>query len=75
MEGLIITREMLRSVGRGRSNGVVWVLVRDPLGQLRIDSLQPEEQSPHMEALQSISDEVSRAMTRVVREYTRKPQE
>lgn len=59
--------------GPGWSNRVVWVLVRGVGGDsLRVDSIQPEEQSPVLAALFSVSDvvqrEVAAEVTRIVKE-------
>ena len=63
----IVTAWGERCSGPGWSNRLVWILVREGSGKLRIDCLQPEEQSPSLSTLLDISHEVSRTMAQQVR--------
>ena len=45
--------------GAGWSNRLVWMLLRAPGGKLRLDCLQPDEQSPLLQALHAASAALS----------------
>ena len=56
--------------GPGWSNTPIWVLLRDPAtGALRVECLQPEEQTEIMLALQPLSAVLSEQMTAAVAMY------
>ena len=58
-----------RASGPGWSNRLVWLLVRDEDGELRLDSLQPDEYAPSatVTALFDVSAACATAMLRAVK--------
>lgn len=60
----VITAWAEEARGPGWHNNIVWALVRMPDGQLRIESLQPDQQSPVMMALHGVSSTMAKTMTR-----------
>jgi hypothetical protein len=69
--GQIVTAWAESASGPGWANQPVWVLVRSLSGDLRIECLQPEEQTPTMQTLHSISATVSGQMTKEAEKVVR----
>ncbi len=61
----IVTAFGEKSSGPGWANHLVWVIVRDRLGNLRQECLQPDEQTSEMEIMYPFSN---LAHTRMVAE-------
>lgn len=53
--------------GPGWANQVVWVILRDVNGKIRIEDLQPDEQSEILLKLGPISDEINRLIIGEIR--------
>lgn len=53
--------------GPGWSNTPVWVVVQEPMGKLRVECLQPDEQSHEMATLYGVSSAIHAALTNEVR--------
>lgn len=70
----IITAYAEYCSGPGWVNNIVSVLVQDSDGALRLETLQPDEQTPRMRALFSVSEVSSWSMTSAVREAVLKTQ-
>jgi len=61
--------------GPGWSNQIIWVLIRDGSGTLRLDSIQPSERTEYMAALHAVSAVVAREMTAWVKLWAITPKE
>lgn len=57
--------------GPGWNNQIIWVLVRDGGGGLRLESIQPDERTEQMAVLHDISAVVTMEMTACVRAMCR----
>lgn len=62
----IITAWATSEAGPGWSNTPIWVLVREPSGKLRIECLQPDEQTGRMMDLHIISAIVQGKLIKLV---------
>lgn len=51
--------------GPGWSNALIWVLISTPTG-LRVESIQPHEQTAEMRAMHSVGATVTREMRKMV---------
>ncbi len=58
----IVTAWAERCHGPGWSNPIVWLLVRDAAGKLRIDGVQPNEQSEGMLTLHGVAAKMHETM-------------
>lgn len=60
----VITAWAEEARGPGWHNNIVWALVRDSFGELRIEAIQPDQQTPVMLALHGVSATMAKTMTR-----------
>jgi hypothetical protein len=66
MSDTVVTAWATREHGPGWSNTPVWVLLRADDGRLRVECIQPEEQSAAMRTLHGVSAAAAGAMTAAV---------
>lgn len=71
-EDKIVTAFAESASGPGWANQPVWIIVRDKLGNLREECLQPEEQTETMQAIYKISQAVHQVMKHEVEINQRK---
>jgi len=64
----VVTAWAERCSGPGWTNTPVWVLIQDSDGGLRVESLQPMEQSASVRLLHGVSATCAETMTREVME-------
>ena len=67
----IVTAWAEAASGPGYSNAPLWVLIRNPIGELRVECMQPEQQSLEMLVLYSTSAAAHEAMLNAVRSHTK----
>ena len=58
----IVTAYAESVCGPGWANSPIWVIIREPGGGLRMDTLQPNEQTKILRCLYSLSEETHRIM-------------
>lgn len=62
----IVTAYAQSCAGPGWGNSPIWVVVRDKLGNLREECIQPNSQTGEMLSLYSISQSVNNAMINAI---------
>ena len=70
---IIITAYAESCAGPGWANTPIWVIVRDLEGKMRLDCLQPDEQTHDMRLLYRLSEAAHQAMLNAIEKVCVEP--